>query len=203
MASRDIEALARFREKLERELRSGLVSLLLLLTVERTGPSYGYRILSTIKESTGGQLAFKEGTAYPLLNNLEKMGLVSSYWGTGSGGPPRKYYQATALGRRALDEALDEWFGLIASVEQLITTIGTNGKSRSHVDPVRLAPPLRSKGPDAAQPEIEAPVTEQPVTEEPDTDGPAPPRPQLLDDPDQPNPPPSTPQDRNLPETDA
>lgn len=124
MESRDTEALARFQEKLGRELRSGLVTLVLLLVVERTGPTYGYRILSTIKEASHGHLAFKEGTAYPLLNNLEKMGLIESYWGTGTGGPPRKYYQATALGRAALDEALEEWFGLIGSVERLIRDLG-------------------------------------------------------------------------------
>ena len=110
----DIE---RFREKLDRELRSGVVSLLLLLAIDRSGPDYGYRILKNIGEWSEGRLAFKEGTAYPLLQNLEKAGLVTSYWGDGAGGPPRKYYQTTAFGREALKAGLEDWLAMAESVE--------------------------------------------------------------------------------------
>jgi len=113
----DIE---RFREKLDRELKAGVVSLLLLLAIERSGPDYGYRILKNLQEWSGGRLAFKEGTAYPLLQNLEKSGLVTSYWGDGASGPPRKYYQTTALGREALAAALDEWESLTDSVSDIL-----------------------------------------------------------------------------------
>jgi PadR family transcriptional regulator, regulatory protein PadR len=126
----DGAALDRFREKLDRELKSGLVSLVLLLVVERSGPVYGYRILQTIQNNTDGRLAFKEGTAYPLLNNLERMGLVSSFWGSGSGGPPRKYYQVTTLGARALEHALDDWSELFGSVRRLIQALDGSPKER-------------------------------------------------------------------------
>ena len=110
----------RFREKLDRELKAGVVSLLLLFAIDRSGPDYGYRILRNIQEWSGGRLAFKEGTAYPLLANLEKGGLVTSYWGDGDGGPPRKYYQTTALGREALQAALAEWTSLTQSVADIV-----------------------------------------------------------------------------------
>jgi PadR family transcriptional regulator, regulatory protein PadR len=113
----DIE---RFREKLDRELKAGVVSLLLLLAIDRAGPDYGYRILKNIQEWSGGRLAFKEGTAYPLLQNLEKGGFVTSYWGDGTGGPPRKYYQTTALGREALKAALQDWETLHDSVHETL-----------------------------------------------------------------------------------
>jgi PadR family transcriptional regulator PadR len=120
MVDATAEELHRFREKLDRELKSGVISLVLLLVVERTGPDYGYRILRTVQERSGGRLAFKEGTAYPLLQNLERMGFVSSYWGESESGPPRKYYQATELGRRALAQALDDWGALSASVDDVV-----------------------------------------------------------------------------------
>lgn len=110
----------RFREKLDRELKSGVVSLLLLLAIDRSGPDYGYRILKNIHEWSDGRLVFKEGTAYPLLQNLEKAGLVTSYWGDGAGGPPRKYYQTTTLGRDALKAALHDWSALTDSVEDIL-----------------------------------------------------------------------------------
>lgn len=112
--------LASFREKMGKELRAGLVSLILLLVIERKGPEYGYRILRLIEEQSDGELAFKEGTAYPLLANLAKRGLVESFWGEGDAGPPRKYYRITPLGRRALAQALADWRALNATVEDVI-----------------------------------------------------------------------------------
>lgn len=117
--------LDKFREKIDRELRSGLVSLLLLVVIDRVGPEYGYRILRLIEEHSGGELAFKEGTAYPLLANLDKRGLVTSYWGEGESGPPRKYYRITDLGRAALKRSLADWRALNASVEALIDELET------------------------------------------------------------------------------
>ena len=118
----------RFREKLDRELKAGVVSMLLLLAIDRAGPDYGYRILKNVHEWSAGALTFREGTAYPLLQNLEKAGLVTSFWGDGSAGPPRKYYQTTALGREALKAALDDWATLTASVEGVLAKAPKGGK---------------------------------------------------------------------------
>ncbi len=114
------EPLTRFRDKLDRELKAGLVGLILLATIDRTGPAYGYKLLQTIRQASGDRLQFKEGTAYPLLARLEKSGLVTSFWGAGEAGPPRKYYQATADGRTALAQALADWKQLVAGVDQLL-----------------------------------------------------------------------------------
>ncbi|HWG91329.1 MAG TPA: PadR family transcriptional regulator [Candidatus Thermoplasmatota archaeon] len=119
----ELSDVARFRDKMDRELKSGLVTLVLLLAIDRTGPDYGYRLLKTIQERSGGRLQFKEGTAYPLLQNLEKMGLITSFWSDGAGGPPRKYYQITDTGRRALDQALTDWRELTDGVHTTITSM--------------------------------------------------------------------------------
>lgn len=118
----------RFREKLDRELKAGIVSLLLLLAIDRAGPDYGYRILKNLQDWSDESLAFKEGTAYPLLQNLEKNGLVTSYWGDGAGGPPRKYYQTTALGREALKMAVADWETLTQSVHAILKNAPKGGK---------------------------------------------------------------------------
>ena len=118
----------RFRDKLDRELKSGVVTMLLLLAVDRGGPDYGYRILKNIQEWSDGRLQFKEGTAYPLLQNLEKAGLLTSFWGDGDGGPPRKYYQTTPTGRQALAAALEDWQGLVSSVESTLNSAPKGGK---------------------------------------------------------------------------
>jgi PadR family transcriptional regulator PadR len=122
---RDVD---RFREKLDRELKAGVVTMLLLLAIDRAGPDYGYRILRNIDEWSSGALSFREGTAYPLLQNLEKSGLVTSFWGDGAAGPPRKYYQTTALGREALKVALDDWESLTGSVDNILAKAPKGGK---------------------------------------------------------------------------
>lgn len=97
------------------------MSVVLLAAIDRTGPEYGYRLLRTIQEASGGALSFKEGTAYPLLQSLERMGLVTSFWSTGDGGPPRKYYQITRRGKAALDQALIDWASLTRGVGKALT----------------------------------------------------------------------------------
>lgn len=122
------DEVAKFREKLEKELKTGVISLILLLAVDRTGPDYGYHILKNVQEWSGGRLAFKEGTAYPILQNLERGGLLTSFWGESDGGPPRKYYQTTALGREALQASLDDWESLTTSVNGILKKIPKGGK---------------------------------------------------------------------------
>lgn len=118
----------RFLGKLDKELKTGVIGVVLLLAIDRTGPDYGYRILRNLQEWSGGRLAFKEGTAYPILQNLERTGLLTSFWGDGAGGPPRKYYQTTALGREALVAALSEWDELTGSVDVLRRKMPKGGK---------------------------------------------------------------------------
>ncbi len=114
--------LDRFRDSLDKQLRSGLIGLILLAAVVRRGPDYGYSLLAAISESSGGNLAFQQGTAYPLLQRLEQQGLVTSFWGTGSGSR-RRYYQATDLGKEALDAALDHWRSLSDNVTETLENL--------------------------------------------------------------------------------
>jgi len=50
-----------------------------------------------------------EGSIYPLLGRLERDGLVDTYRAASNGGPPRKYYELSSLGRKALREGVFEW----------------------------------------------------------------------------------------------
>jgi PadR family transcriptional regulator, regulatory protein PadR len=82
---------ADFLIKLERDLASGFLHLLVLAHVERIGPIHGYGLIKAMDDATGNKGLWKEGTVYPLLNQLEKEGLVRSRWGKGASGPRRKY----------------------------------------------------------------------------------------------------------------
>ena len=99
-----------FIKKLDRELRTGLLSLLVLLVVEsEPGACYGYQIISKLKELTGGNLVLQEGTVYPILHSLHAQGLIDSEWGTSTNGPQRKYYRLTPTGKSAIEKGLYLW----------------------------------------------------------------------------------------------
>ena len=55
------------------------------------------------------EFSTQEGTLYPLLSRLRREHLVDYEWQESDAGPPRKYYQLTDIGRRALDELQGYW----------------------------------------------------------------------------------------------
>jgi PadR family transcriptional regulator PadR len=61
-----------------------------------------------------------EGTIYPLLTRLRRDGLVTSTWRESPSGPPRRYYQLTYKGRRALDDFVAEWRRFRRAVDRFV-----------------------------------------------------------------------------------
>ncbi len=80
---------------------------LCLLTVMGDGPAYGYEM--TKRLGARGLSTVGEGSIYPLLGRLERDGLAETHRAASNGGPPRKYYQLSPRGRRALALGISEW----------------------------------------------------------------------------------------------
>jgi len=98
-----------------RDLRKGS-SALLLLHLLRERPMYGFELSECLRASTGGLLAFKEGTLYPALHRLEEEGLVESFWQASPSGPQRRYYRLTQAGEAGLAERRADWIRLMEAV---------------------------------------------------------------------------------------
>ncbi len=96
----------------------GTLPALILNRLSR-GPCHGYRIVKDIQAASGGVLDFREGTLYPVLHQLEKNSLVTSYEETEQN-RRRRYYKLTAKGRKALKEERNEWDRLSTAVHQAI-----------------------------------------------------------------------------------
>jgi PadR family transcriptional regulator PadR len=84
-------------------MRITLVTALVLQAALR-GHRYGFEIVDV----TG----YPTGTVYPALRRLERAGYVRSAWeeervAARDGRPQRRYYEVTAAGARALEEALE------------------------------------------------------------------------------------------------
>jgi PadR family transcriptional regulator PadR len=108
------------------ELRRGVLEHC-VLAVLRTEESYGFDIVRAL--SVAGELVTSEGTIYPLLSRLRRDRLVTTAWRESAAGPPRRYYQITDAGRRALDAFTADWTRFRDAVDALL---GTRGLEESH-----------------------------------------------------------------------
>jgi DNA-binding PadR family transcriptional regulator len=81
----------------------------LVLGILSDGALYGYAILKRVSELSGGRMEWTDGMLYPLLHRLERLGYVSSSWGTSDAGRRRKTYAITAAGRGVLAERQKQW----------------------------------------------------------------------------------------------
>lgn len=88
-------------ERFVQQLKKGVLEMLVLEAVCRK-ETYGYELLTTLREASGGLFTLKEGTLYPILYRLEDDGMIVSSWSAGEGRTaPKKMYSATEQGRAA------------------------------------------------------------------------------------------------------
>ncbi len=87
----------------------GATASSMILAILREGDSYGYEIVHKMKTITDGKLKWQEATIYPMLKQLEKDGLVTSYWKYNTGEKARRYYSIQESGVNKLYENKKEW----------------------------------------------------------------------------------------------
>jgi PadR family transcriptional regulator PadR len=96
--------------KFQKELAAGTVALVLLAVLGRSArPLYGYEIAKQLERDGETPVAGKQSALYPVLRNLHAAGLLDSHVEPSVTGPPRRYYQATALGRAVLADWTATW----------------------------------------------------------------------------------------------
>lgn len=117
-----------FQKKFNKELKTGLLSLLVMLVIDRgPEPSYGYAMIKTLERTSRGRFTFPEGTIYPILSSLSSKGLLDSHWGDSNEGPRRRYYNLTPEGRAALQACLEDWKSVSRITEDIIVGLGDSG----------------------------------------------------------------------------
>lgn len=87
----------------------GTLALMVLKTLERTGPLHGYGIARRIEETSDDLLSVNYGTLYPALLKLEQEGYIRSEWGFSDNNRKAKYYQLTRAGRKQIGKETREW----------------------------------------------------------------------------------------------
>jgi PadR family transcriptional regulator, regulatory protein PadR len=103
----------------QRELSRGTVELAVLALIQEER-RYGYDLLTSLANASGGFLGIKEGSLYPVLHRLEDAGYIEATWEAEGRGKPRKYYRITEAGRARLALLRTEWDRLSAGMGQLL-----------------------------------------------------------------------------------
>ena len=76
------------------QYKKGVLELCVLSLLHKRD-CYGYEISDFLSQ----HIDIADGTVYPILRKLKSDGLLTTYLQEESGGPPRKYYKLTELGR--------------------------------------------------------------------------------------------------------
>jgi PadR family transcriptional regulator, regulatory protein PadR len=84
------------------------LSKFFVLCVLHQKPMHGYEVVQAVERTTNGCCSPTEGTVYPVLNEFEAGGYLTSH-GEIVQGRERKVYTLTEKGREAFQTAVDAW----------------------------------------------------------------------------------------------
>jgi len=100
---------------LNAQYKKGVLELCVLSLLKQRD-RYGYEI----SEYLSRHIDIADGTVYPILRKLKSDGLVDTYLQEESGGPPRKYYSLTRLGRETYRNDKKEYLDFAKAIETLL-----------------------------------------------------------------------------------
>jgi PadR family transcriptional regulator PadR len=84
------------------------------------GRLYGYQIIETVRERTGGAYTLKEGALYPALHKLEAAEFIAPHWEKQPNGRDRRYYAILPAGAAFLEAKKQEWGRFVDMVDGFV-----------------------------------------------------------------------------------
>ncbi len=105
-------------ENLRLELRRGC--LIVAVMAQLRAEQYGYTLRKALADDG---LAIDEGTLYPLLRRLESQGLLVSQWREEEK-RNKRFYRLSPVGEKILEQLLDEWKSINASLDRILQEAG-------------------------------------------------------------------------------
>jgi transcriptional regulator len=91
------------------DILQGTLSLLVLQTIDRHGPSHGYALCKHIQSTSGDLLRVEEGSLYPALHRMAQDGWLKARWGVTEKGRRARFYEITRRGRAQLAAERESW----------------------------------------------------------------------------------------------
>lgn len=93
----------------------------IILSLLLSGESYGYQILKSVRQVTGGNMEWSSAMLYPVLRRMERAGLIRSDWRVSEENRMRKYYALTDLGRQEQAAEKERWISIQGALQKLWT----------------------------------------------------------------------------------
>jgi len=104
---------------INKSLVTGSAAMLILKLLEDED-MYGYQMIEELAKRSNDTFSLKAGTLYPLLHDLEKKEMITSYERNVDSARVRKYYSITKKGKRLLDEKKEEWKIYSSAINQVL-----------------------------------------------------------------------------------
>lgn len=103
----------------DKGLLAGNTTMLILKLLE-SKDMYGYQMIDELSKKSDNTFNLKAGTLYPILHNLERADIVSSYNDNADSERVRKYYHLTNKGKKLLADKQSEWAAYSRAVEKVL-----------------------------------------------------------------------------------
>ncbi len=97
------------------QYKKGVLELCVLSLLNKRD-CYGYEVSEYLLR----HIDIADGTVYPILRKLKSEGMLSTYLQEESGGPPRKYYSLTSLGRETYLKDREEYLDFARTIETIL-----------------------------------------------------------------------------------
>ena len=102
---------------MDTQLKKGVLEMCILVQLSKLD-MYGYEIMKIIQDIFPDVY---DGSIYTILRRLKGEGYTETYLkDVPSGGPARKYYRITELGREYCGQIVSEWSRMAERVESLL-----------------------------------------------------------------------------------
>lgn len=103
------------RQNMDAQIKKGILEMCLLYKLSQKD-YYGYHLMGEMKKLFP---EVNDSTFYAILRRLNKEGNTLVYYGDESGGPRRKYYHLTDIGKEKLDQSIRDWNEIQLIVEKI------------------------------------------------------------------------------------
>ena len=103
------------------EVLQGTLDLMVLKTLDATGPLHGYGIARRIEQISEDVLQLNEGTVYASLLRLQQRAWISASWGASENNRKAKFYAITRSGRKQLAKEAAKWQRISGAVGRLLS----------------------------------------------------------------------------------
>ena len=102
-----------------RDLFPGALEMMILHSL-RLKPMHGYALVKHIKQVSEDLLQIEEGSLYPALQRMLKVGWLDSKEGTSAKGRPTRIYRLTNAGRRHLEQEISSFEKMFAGITRVL-----------------------------------------------------------------------------------